>query len=219
MLQNRVDPWGMLRTVPDRGSLMGNRGILHNEERSIVKPWAHKHWVTCLLAFNNIKRPSPFSTTNHYSELFFVDEANAFSAGHRPCAFCQRMRSNEFKAAWLRANVDAPDRASYSLSKIDAVLHNERAQRGGGKLVFEESLSQLPVGTMFEWNGDAHLVTTNGNLPWSFAGYGAPVELDRESRVKVLTPASIVKAFQVGFVPHSLSDETHATGLRRGVTL
>lgn len=219
MLQNRVDPWGMLRTVPDRGSLMGNRGILHNEERSIVKPWAHKHWVTCLLSFNNIKRPSPFSTTNHYSELFFFDEATAFSAGHRPCAFCQRMRSNEFKAAWLKANVDAPERAGYSLSKIDAVLHKERAQRGGGKLVIEESLSELPVGTMFEWNGGAYLVTTNGNLPWSFAGYGAPVELDRSSRVKVLTPASIVKAFQAGFVPHSLSDKAHATGLRCGVTL
>lgn len=206
MLQNRVDPWGMLRTVPDRGSLMGNRGILHNEERFIVKRWAHKHWVTCLLTFKNIKRPSPFSTTNHYSELFFVDEATAFSAGHRPCAFCQRMRSNEFKAAWLEANIDAPERAGYSLSKIDAVLHNERAQRGGGKLVFEEVLSQLPVGAMFEWNGAAYLVTTKGHLRWSFAGYGTPVELDGSASVKVLTPASVVKAFKAGFVPHSLGD-------------
>lgn len=203
MLQNRVDPWGMLRSVPERGSLMGNRGILHNEERAIVKAWAHKHWVTCLLSFNNIKRPSPFSTTNHYSELFFSDEATAFSAGHRPCAFCQRIRSNEFKAAWLEANVDAPERKGYSLSKIDAVLHKERTQRGGAKLVFEESLSQLPVGTMFEWSGTAYLVTKDGQLPWSFAGYGAHVDLERSSRVKVLTPASIVKAFKVGFLPYT----------------
>lgn len=59
---------------------MGNRGILHNGDNKIVRPWAHKAWVTCLLEFNGIKRPKPFSPGN-YSELFFIDEATAFAAG------------------------------------------------------------------------------------------------------------------------------------------
>lgn len=59
---------------------------------------------------------------------------------------------------------------------------------------------------MFEWNSAAYLVTTKGHLPWSFAGYGTKVELDGSSSVKVLTPASVVKAFKAGLVPRSLGD-------------
>lgn len=82
---------------------MGNRGILHDDGNRIVRPWAHKAWVTCLLEFNGVKRPKPFSPGN-YSELFFMDEATAFAAGHRPCAHCQRARHREFKDSWVRAN-------------------------------------------------------------------------------------------------------------------
>lgn len=81
MLQNRVDPWGRLYSVDDRGSLMGSRGMLYNEERTVVRTWAHKNWVTCRLSFKEIKRPPPFSTSNHYSELFFLDEATGLAVG------------------------------------------------------------------------------------------------------------------------------------------
>ena len=86
MLQNRVNPWGALCAVSDRGQLMGNQGILHNEHNNIVRAWKHKAWVTCLLQFKDIQRPKPFSQGN-YSELFFLDEVTAFAAGHRPCNF------------------------------------------------------------------------------------------------------------------------------------
>lgn len=103
-LQNRVDPSGRLCAVQSRGMLMGNRGILHNDRNEIIKPRAHKAWVTCLLEYKGIKRPKPFSKGS-YSELFFLDEATAFAAGHLPCAYCQRARHLAFKASWVRANV------------------------------------------------------------------------------------------------------------------
>lgn len=117
-LQNRVDPWGALCATASRGTLMGNRGILHDDRNRIVRPWAHRAWVTCLLEFNGIKRSRPFSPGN-YSELFFIDEATAFSAGHRPCAHCQRLRHREFKDAWVRANVAEEFRAATLMPDVD----------------------------------------------------------------------------------------------------
>ena len=202
VLQNRVNPWGVLCAVANRGSLMGNRGILHDESNRIVKCWAHKAWVTCLLSFKTIKRPRPFSQGN-YSELFFLDEATAFSAGHRPCAYCQRERHQRFKEAWLRANVAETACSATTMLEIDRTLHSERAIRGGGKRTFDVKLSNLPVGAMFEYEGHAFLVATRGHLPWSFEGYGAPKNIDGITSVKVLTPESIVRTFATGFSPNT----------------
>lgn len=199
-LQNRVDPWGKLHAVSSRGTLMGNRGILHDEGNRIVRPWAHKAWVTCLLEFKGIKRPRPFSKGN-YSELFFLDEATAFAAGHRPCAYCQRTRHTEFKDAWVRANVTEELRAKTSMPDVDRVLHGERAISRGGKVTFEATLLELPAGSMFEHENTAFLVASCGYLPWSFEGYGAPYRIDPRAVVKVLTPRSIVRAFAEGFMP------------------
>jgi len=179
---------------------MGNRGILHDEANSIVRPWAHKAWVTCLLEFKNIKRPKPFSHGN-YSELFFVDEATAFAAGHRPCAYCQRARHLEFKGAWVRANVSEDLRASTKMPDIDKVIHAERAVSGGGKKTYDARLVELPHGAIFQHEDVAYLVSVRGCLPWSFDGYGAPKAMDVAAIVKVLTPRSIVRAFAAGFAP------------------
>lgn len=180
---------------------MGNRGILHDEENNIVRPWAHKGWVSCLMSFKGIKRPKPFSSGN-YSELFFLDEATAFSAGHRPCSYCQRERSNQFRDAWLRGNVADPFQFdSFRMPHIDKALHAERAVRGGGKVTFEAPISGLPVGTMLERGGSAFLLSHKGILPWSFDGYGAPQAMGGGELVRVLTPRSIVHAFNAGLVP------------------
>jgi hypothetical protein len=92
----------MLHAVPTRGSLIGNRGILHNELGQIVRPWAGKSWVTCALQFKGIHR-AVFSTGTYF-EVFFLVEATAFAAGHRPCIYCGELRYAAFKNAWLRAN-------------------------------------------------------------------------------------------------------------------
>lgn len=201
-LQNRVDPWGQLHAHPSKASTrMGNRGILHDGNNQIVRPWAHKGWVSCLVSFKGIKRPKPFSVGN-YSELFFIDEATAFSAGHRPCSYCQRERSNAFREAWLRANVaDSDQFDSFRMPQIDKILHAERAVRGGGKVTYEAPIADLPVGSMFESGGSAFLLSPKGILPWSFDGYGANQMLDKQKVVCVLTPRSIVRAFAAGFVP------------------
>jgi hypothetical protein len=199
-LQNRVDPWGKLHAVPNRGALMGNRGILHDDGNKIVRQWAHKAWVTCLLEFNDIKRPKPFSAGN-YSELFFLDEATAFAAGHRPCAHCQRARHREFKEAWLRANVSEELRTSTLMPAVDRALHAERCIPGGSKVTFDAPLVELPRGVMFEHEDVAYLVGAAGYLPWSFEGYGAAKTIGPTAVVKVLTPQSVIGAFEEGFMP------------------
>ena len=102
-LQNRVDPWGNILAVSARGAWLGNRGIIHNVQKQIVRPYQHQSWVTCRLRFKNRKRKIMSPST--YTELFFLDESTAFAAGHRPCGECRRERYRQFKELWVRANL------------------------------------------------------------------------------------------------------------------
>lgn len=201
MLQNRIDPWGRLNAVPDRGTLMGNRGILHDDQKRIVRPWAHKAWVVCQLSFKDIRRNEMFAPSN-YSELFFLDEATAFAAGHRPCFYCQRKRSLQFKNAWIAANVPPERHANFKTPAMDAQIHAERTTGRGVKQTYPEALAELPVGTMFEHASSAWLVAPDGCRRWSFGGYSGVTALPDRVEVAVLTPRSIVAAFQLGFTPH-----------------
>jgi hypothetical protein len=190
-LQNRIDPYGRLVAVEARGAWMGNRGILHDAERRIVAAWRSPRWITCSLEFRG-RRRRVFSS-NRYTELFFLDEATALAAGHRPCAECRRARYREFRAAWAAAGLPGAD-------EIDRVLHSERVQPGGSKKTYEAPLSSLPGGVIVEHEHRPHLVWTGKLFPWSFAGYG-PVKVSPATRVSVLTPKSIVRAIRRGFVP------------------
>lgn len=206
MLQNRVNPWGNLCLVTDRGTRMGNRGILHDESSHIVRPWAHKGWVICLTEFNGISRPKPFSKGN-YSELFFLDEATGLAAGHRPCWYCQRKRNKLFKDAWIKGNVPDEKRDAITMEQIDRVLHSERVAPNRGKKTYAATLADLPFGAIFECDAQAFLVDHHRCYrPWSFAGYGAPNAIDPTMSVNVLTPASVVRACQSGFSPEIHSE-------------
>jgi len=199
-LQNRVDPWGQLQAVPERGTLLGNRGILHNDRREIVAPWKTKAWITCRLAWKGRKRP--IMRPRSYTELFFLDEVTAFSAGHRPCAECRRERFLDFKGAWLAANPEAIASSAPPISAIDSIMHAERVRKGGEKVTSEAELSSLPDGTMVEVDGAAYLLWEKSLLKWSFAGYTASEGVrSMQRRVRVLTPASIVRVFRHGFRP------------------
>lgn len=201
-LQNRVDPWGNLIAVNARGAWLGNRGILHNENREIVVPWRHKAWVTCQLEFKG--RTRTIFGRDNYSELFFLDEATALSAGHRPCAECRRTRYNEFKAAWLTSK---PGLSAVSAGEIDKVLHSERAARGGVKVTSQKTFGGLPDGTFIERNGDACLIWSGKLRKWSPQGYVGSAPLPEENAlVVVLTPCSTVEVINEGFVP-----EVHET--------
>lgn len=198
-LQNRVDPFGRLIAVKAKGNFLGNRGILHNDNKEIVSQYKHKAWVTCALSFKGIKRE--IFSPNSYSELFFLDEATAFSAGHRPCTHCRKARYNEFKAAWIAANAEAPD-SKMSVQQIDDVLHKERVTKGAQKVTYKAQLADLPNGTFVELDDKPYLLWDKTLYLWSAEGYTkTDVNLSARGDVKVLTPASIVKLYRNGFTP------------------
>ena len=83
-LPNRVNPFGELFATPARGTLMGNRGgVIHNAAQQIVRQYRSRQWITCKLEFKGRRRK--VMTPGLYTELFFLDEAVALAAGHRPC--------------------------------------------------------------------------------------------------------------------------------------
>jgi hypothetical protein len=179
--------------------LLGNRGRLHDASKQITRQWKSTSWVTCALQFDGIRR-SVFGPQS-YSELFFLDEATAFAAGHRPCATCRRQRYDEFKLAWLAASGGRLP-ANSLITEIDKVLHKERVTTGDQKATFEAILLDLPPGTFIEIGDTAFLVRQETLLVWSFDGYRAtPSPAAPSTPVKVLTPASIVEMFRSGFQP------------------
>lgn len=199
-LQNRVNPFGGLDAVSARGAWLGNRGIIHNERREIVAQWRTKAWITCELHYRGVRR-RVFSPRT-WSELFFLDEATAFAAGHRPCAYCRRERYNEFKHAWCAANAGLLDEPDPRVGVIDARLHAERVDRQGRKVTYAARFGDLPPGTFIALDDAACLIWRGRLFPWSHHGYGSSQPALRSStRVEVLTPGSIVAMFREGFEP------------------
>jgi hypothetical protein len=200
-LRNRVDPYGRLHAVEARGAWMGNRGVLHDEAKRVVAAWRSRRWIACALTFRG-RRRSVFAP-HRYIELFFLDEATALAAGHRPCAECRRRRYEEFRAAWTAGRGGIGSRLP-GAEEIDRVLHSERVSRGGGKKTYEAVLSSVPAGTIVDHRGRPYLKWEGKALPWSFSGYGRAEELPEPppgTTVRVLTPRSIVRAMRSGLVP------------------
>jgi hypothetical protein len=201
-LQNRVDPFGELHAVRERGSLMGNRGgRLHRDDRTLSgRRWTSRRWIACVCAFKGRKR----EVWGHgYTELFFLDEPTALAAGHRPCYECRRAAAKAFLAAFPGNPRGADD--------MDEALHRERLDERRKRL-WRTRLGDLPDGTMIAREGSAYAVRLGSLLPWSFAGYGAPEPLERDAIVDVLTPRSTVAALQRGYRPlwaEALGDEDH----------
>jgi hypothetical protein len=189
-LQNRVDPFGRLHAVSARGGWMGNRGCLHNQSREIVSQrWTTKAWITCLLEFRGRRRR--LMRPGWYTELFFLDEATALAAGHRPCAECRRADYIRFRDAFAAgAGLAGPLRAG----ELDRILH---ADRTGPRP--QAPAQTLPDGAMFAIDQRAYLKQGPGGRPWSFDGYGPPEALPA-GPVTVLTPASSVAALRAGYV-------------------
>src|SRR5262249_40455059 len=140
--QNRVTPFGELIAVPERGTFMGNRGILHDDQGRIKRPWLVKRWLVCVLLFRGRKRT--VMTPNRYTELFFLDEATALAAGHRPCAECRHARYIAFRDAWTKGRGDGEQAPRPTALDMDRVLHAERIGPGRSKGFFPGALDQLP---------------------------------------------------------------------------
>jgi hypothetical protein len=194
-LPNRVDPFGSLVATDARGTLFGNRGgRFHCERTQTVRgrAFASRQWICCVLTFKGRHR----AVWGHgYTELFFADEATALAAGHRPCFECRRSDAAAFAAAWGRATGAATPRAP----AIDVVLHRERLAGDGSKRRHAMPFATLPDGVMVAAGGAPWLVLADRLLPWSFEGYGAPVQRPVSGDADVLTPPSIVAAIHAGY--------------------
>ncbi len=193
-LQNRINPEGEICRSTARGMLMGNRGCLHNEAKEIVARSKRVAWVTCLIEFKNIKRK--VMDAGNYTELFFLDEATALAAGHRPCATCRSDRYDAFLAAWSVGNRSG---AKVLAGDVDAQMKLDRAP---GARVETTSIKGFPDGVIVKQTttGNFYLVRGDNLYQWSFDGY---VHAQPMSAVAgpfmVLTPACTIKALQYGY--------------------
>jgi hypothetical protein len=200
--QNRVTPFGDIVAIPDRGTFMGNRGVLHDAEGHIRRAWQLKRWIVCVLEFRGRKRQ--VMTPGRYTELFFLDEATALAAGHRPCAECRHDRFLDFCNAWAKAHPAGGTSSRPSADEIDQRLHAERIAPDRSKRSFVTALDDLPDGvlvTVAAWGGQAYLVRGDYLLPWSPGGYGERRRRPRGEEVRVLTPESTVGTIRAGYVP------------------
>jgi len=193
-LQNRVTPTGEIIATPHRGLFTGNRGIIHDPATKTLlrKRWASPAWIICVCEFRGWRRK--VMGTRSWTELFFLDEATALAAGHRPCFFCRRDDANRFRAAWEAGNGASKPRAA----EIDAVLHRERLDRGQKRLhSLPVPVQDLPDGAMVQARDESYLVVRGRALLWSPAGYvEAPDSIDD---AMLLTPPSTLRTLQAGY--------------------
>ena len=198
--QNRVTPTGDIIATPARGTLLGNRGCLHDDQQRLRRSYQLQRWIICVLQFKGRRRT--VMTPGQYTELFFLDDATALAAGHRPCAECQRERFSEFRAIWARANADLAGSTKPLATTIDAVLQRERIDAAGRKVTYLDRAAALPQGTFLQLPGDdtAWLVKDDRLLAWSPFGYTGSRSLpDGTVLAVVLTPRSIVRALAAGY--------------------
>jgi hypothetical protein len=185
--QNRVDPFGEIVAVPHRGRWMGNRGIVHSAEARIVRRWQHPHWIICATSYKEWRAPQ--WTPHRYTPLFFLDEAVALAAGHRPCALCRRPRWQAFVDAWSAVSGDPQPRRD----AIDRRLHAER------RLQHQRPWRDLPDGTYALLDDAPVRVDRDHATPWTPEGYGDALPRPSRGDATVLTPSITVGVLAAGY--------------------
>jgi hypothetical protein len=187
-LQNRVTPLGELVAEPGRGLVYGNRGCLHDDRGRIRRRYAGKRWIACRLRFRDWHR-EPLLQPGRFTELFFLDEATAFAAGHRPCALCRREDYLHFGEIWRSIHP-----GEVGADAIDAQLHAERVEPGTrGHGLHGAGLADLPDG--------AFVLRDTELLRWSTAGYVARDARPARGARTLITPPSLVEVLRTGWRP------------------
>ncbi|HEY3212496.1 MAG TPA: hypothetical protein VGL16_04750 [Actinomycetota bacterium] len=195
--QNRVTPLGDLVAEPGRGLVYGNRGCLHDDRGRVRRTYAGRRWIACRLRFRGWHR-EPLLQPGRFTELFFLDEATAFAAGHRPCALCRREDYVRFGEIWRSLHP-----GEVGADAIDARLHGERVEpHTRGHRLHEADLADLPDGAFVLRARVPLLVIGSELLRWSTAGY---VERDvrpaRSGTTTLITPPSLVEVLRTGWQP------------------
>ncbi|HKR70147.1 MAG TPA: hypothetical protein VJT16_15000 [Streptosporangiaceae bacterium] len=191
-------PTGEIVSHPGRGMLMGNRGCIHKPDRTLgVARWRSKLWISCVLDFRGWKRD--VMPPGRWTALFFLDEATALAAGHRPCGYCRAADHQWFGESWRAAKRLT---ARPTAAQMDSALHAERVDgRTRRQSTRQVVLGELPDGAMVSYEGFPALRAGNALLPWSFAGYGPPILQSPGLLVELLTPPTIVGALHAGYRP------------------
>jgi len=191
-LQNRVTPLGELVADSARGLLYGNRGCLHDAEGRIRRVYQVRRWIACRLEFRG-RRRSPLMRPGRFTELFFLDEATAFAAGHRPCAECRRADYDRFSAIWRALHDES------GAEVIDARLHDERIEHAAReRRLHAVAFHELPDGAFVLHDGAPKLVLGDALRSWSCAGYGR-AEPRPSGTATLITPPSLVEVLRAGW--------------------
>lgn len=203
-LQNRVDPFGQIHAVVSRGLFTGNRGVIHDPDtRTLLKRrWTTKAWIICDCGFKGRKREvfgrNARSGSAGWTNLFFLDEVTALTAGHRPCFECRRIEAKAFAAAFA-------DVAGHRVSAraMDEVLHSQRLAAGNAPAAIDLSdIGTLPDGAMVDIAGSVYALSEDSALPWSFSGYGPPLNpRSLSGAAHLITPPVIIEVLRVGYQP------------------
>ena len=194
-LQNRVTPTGDIIATPHRGLFTGNRGIIHDPAtKTLTRRWASQAWLTCVCEFRGRRREVMGGRS--WTELFFLDEATALAAGHRPCFYCRRDDANRFRAAWQAGN----GVANLSARELDATLHRERLDGVRKRRhALPMPTQQLPDGAMLQEGAQIHLMVQGRALAWTPGGY-RETDMAFEGAL-LLTPPSTLRALAAGYQP------------------
>jgi hypothetical protein len=194
--QNRVTPRGELIAHTARGLVYGNRGCLHDEDGHVRRRYNGKRWIACRLEFRGWRRPT-LMQPGRFTELFFLDEATAFAAGHRPCALCRREDYERLVAIWHELH---PGQSG--ADAIDAQLHSERVNpETGMQRHHVAGLLDLPDGTFVLQDAEPYLLLGRQLLRWSPAGYTAQESRAAGRRMAVITPPSLVSVLRADWQP------------------
>lgn len=200
---NRVDPWGDLHATAERGLFTGNRGCVVDADEKVVRHHGSRLWITCVLQFRGWRWP--LARPRRWTPLFFLDDAVALAAGHRPCATCRLSHYRAYRDAVARSNGSA---AVPLASQLNDRLHVERLPPGRGlhraqqRRLWPCDIAGLPDGAVFvAASGGARLVLGASTLRFGFGGW-----CDRRPRpplgtVEVLTPPTSLAALAHGFMP------------------
>jgi hypothetical protein len=195
-LQNRVTPLGDLVADPARGLVYGNRGCLHDDSGRIRRHHNGRRWIACRLRFRGWHR-SPLLQPGRFTELFFLDEATAFAAGHRPCALCRRDDYNRFGAIW--SGLHPGQRGA---DAIDAQLHTERVEPGTSRQRrHDAALDDLPDGVFVLREGEPWPVIGDALRRWTPAGYAETARREPGVRAALVTPPSLAAVLAGGWEP------------------
>ena len=175
---------------------MGNRGgVLHRSDKTLGRRrWVSRRWICCRLEFKGWHRQ--VMSPGRYTELFFLDEAVAMAAGHRPCAECRRHDYLTFMEIWGRCH-ELPSRG-YA-DDVDRQLHGERLNSAGGQRTYLAPIDGLPDGTFIDWQDRPALIDGKRLLPWLEAAYGEAMVRPQSGTVRVLTPKSLVRVLRHGY--------------------